>query len=64
MSKLLGPKLTMESLFSSESRITSHGRRQYVCRVCQVTFNHYPGVKVLNRGGIAYCQEHKPAPKE
>lgn len=64
MSKLLGPKLTMENLsFVKESPISTHGRRQYVCRVCQTTFGHYPGIKIVNRSGIAYCQLHHPARK-
>lgn len=59
MSKLLGPKLTMENLtFVKDSPVSTHGRRQYVCAVCQQTFNHYPGIKILNRSGVGWCKEH------
>jgi hypothetical protein len=64
MSKLLGPKLTMQSQFS-HSRPSQHvslpqqNRRTYVCRRCGETFVHYAGVKTFP-GGTGLCKEHNP----
>ena len=61
MSKLLGPKLTLESSFSHSRGVGVEGmKRQYICRKCSCTFPHYKGVKQV-APGIAYCPEHNPS---
>jgi protein-arginine kinase activator protein McsA len=64
MSKLLGGPLTMQSI-SPHSGLpgpTTFQKKQYICRRCHVTFEHYKGVKQFG-GGIGLCQEHKPKEK-
>lgn len=65
MSKLLGGKLTLESVFQSNKGggISPFQKRRYICARCQVTFDHYVGVKAMP-GGLGLCKEHNPAMKE